>query len=170
MSCVGRGGGAVGRSTPDLADALAGEVGVAVKVILVEGVLNANDGVALAVAAVQLLQLAPCLDVVRVGLVSLEVQVVLVVLKELAGGYIHANLDLACVPSFLHNMERAVLTDLAYVPRLLQITGRGLDQAHIPSSLQKGVVHAHVPSILQIAGRGTCLSTLLSAGPEERAQ
>ena len=86
----------------DLADSLAGQVCIAVKVILVEGVLNANDGVLLAVVAVLLLQLLPGLDLLWVWVLGLEVQVVLVVLKELAGCDIHADLHLAHISGLLH--------------------------------------------------------------------
>ena len=88
-----------------LADTLAGEVCVAVEVILVEGVLNTDNGVLLAVVAVLLLELWARLDVLGVGLLSLEVQVVLVVLEEFAGGHIHANLDLAYIARLLHSKQ-----------------------------------------------------------------
>ena len=84
-----------------LTDAFAGEVGIAVKVILVKRVLNTDDGVLLAVAAVLLLQLRAGLDLLWVRSLGLEVQVVLAVLKELTGSYIHTNLDLAHIPSLL---------------------------------------------------------------------
>lgn len=84
-----------------LTDAFAGEVGIAVKVILVKRVLNTDDGVLLAVAAVLLLQLRAGLDLLWVRSLGLEVQVVLAVLKELTGSYIHTNLDLAYIPSLL---------------------------------------------------------------------
>lgn len=93
--------GWVEESASDLADALTGEVGIAVKVILVKGVLNADDGVLLAVVAVLLLQLGAGLDLLWVGGLGLEVQVVLLILKELAGSNIHANLDLANISGLL---------------------------------------------------------------------
>lgn len=97
----------------NLADAFTGEVGIAVKIILVEGVLNADDRVLLAVAAVLLLQLRASLDLLWIRVLGLEVQVVLVVLKELAGSNVHANLHLAHISSFLH------VTNMHVVPRML---------------------------------------------------
>lgn len=89
-------------SHTDLADALAGEISIAVKVILVKGILNADDGVLLAVVAVLLLQLGASLQLLRVGVLGLEVQIVLVIFEEFAGCDVHTNLHLAHIPSLLH--------------------------------------------------------------------
>lgn len=92
----------------DLADALDGQVGIAVKVILVKGVLNADDGVLLAVVAVLLLQLGASLQLLWVWILGLEVQVVLAVLEELASRNIHANLHLALIPGLLQKEHTPV--------------------------------------------------------------
>lgn len=104
----------------DLADTFAGEVGIAVKVILVEGVLNADDGVLLAVGAVLLLQLRARLDLLWVRGLGLEVQVVLLVLKELTGSHIHSNLHLAHIPSFLQQRNMPVGDNASTLVRVLR--------------------------------------------------
>lgn len=121
----------------NLADAFTSEVGIAVKVILVKGVLNADDRVLLAVAAVLLLQLRASLDLLWIRVLGLEVQVVLVVLKELAGSNIHANLDLAHISSFLHFTNMHVDTNIAQQQGHAQICSWSFRSSHLPVKARK---------------------------------
>ena len=75
-------------------------------VVLVEGVLDRDDGVLLDVAEVEVRELLARdpLAGVRVGV--LEVEVVLALLVELGGGNIESDLDAALVASLLDGLSQ----------------------------------------------------------------
>ncbi len=90
--------------TDDLDATLSGKVGPRLPVILVEGVLNGDDGVLGDIAKVKVgeLDTRDPLCGVRVGV--FEVQVVLALLVELGRRDIKSNLDLALVSSLLDGL------------------------------------------------------------------
>lgn len=79
-------------------------MGPRLPVILVEGVLNRDDGVLLDVAQVEVgeLNTSDPLGGVRVGV--LEVQVVFALLVELRGGDVEGDLDLALETGLLDSL------------------------------------------------------------------
>mmetsp|Transcript_13132 Transcript_13132/g.55007 ORF Transcript_13132/g.55007 Transcript_13132/m.55007 type:complete len:343 (+) Transcript_13132:888-1916(+) len=86
-----------------------GELGGVVEVVLIEGILDGNEGVLLAEVLVQLDHLRSRLLVRAVVVFGLEVEVVHLVLGvELGGGHVHADLHLARVARLLDGLDKQV--------------------------------------------------------------
>ena len=85
----------------DLDATIGGEVSPSLPIILVEGVLNGDDGVLLDVADVEVGELNAGEPFCGVGIGVLEVEVILAILVELGGGNVESDLDLALIAGFL---------------------------------------------------------------------
>mmetsp|Transcript_11880 Transcript_11880/g.49771 ORF Transcript_11880/g.49771 Transcript_11880/m.49771 type:complete len:561 (+) Transcript_11880:77-1759(+) len=136
----------------NLAHARAGKQAGVLKVILVEGVLDGHDGVLGAELLVHLDHLLAGLLHGAVVVLRLEVQVVHLVLGvELGGGDVHANLDLAGVPSLLDRLLEQleallVLLDVGREAALVADVARVLAVLGLDHGLQVVVhlgAHAH---------------------------
>ena len=92
--------------TDDLNATLGGEVGPSLPIILVEWILDGDDGVLLDVPEVQISELDAGEPLRRVGIGVLEVKVVLAVLVELGGGDVKGDLDLSLVTSLLDGFAK----------------------------------------------------------------
>jgi hypothetical protein len=81
-----------------------GEVSPSLPVILVEGILDGDDGVLLDVAEVEVGKFDTGEPLRRVGIGVLEVEVVLAILVELRGGNIKSDLDLSLITCLLDSL------------------------------------------------------------------
>ena len=90
--------------TDDLNAALAGEVGPSFPVILIEGILDGDDGVLGDVAQVEISKLLARDPLGGVGVGVLEVKIVLALLVELGRSNIESDLNLALVTGLLDGL------------------------------------------------------------------
>ena len=90
--------------TDDLDATFFGEVSPSLPIVLVEGILDGDDGILLNVADVEVgeLDASEPLRGVRVGV--LEVEVVLSILVKLGGGNVESDLDLSLIAGFLDGL------------------------------------------------------------------
>lgn len=92
--------------TDDLDARLGGKVGPCLPVILVERILNGDNGVVLDVLEVDIGELGTSNPLGRIRVGVLEVQIVLAVLVELGGGDVESNLDLALVAGLFDSLRQ----------------------------------------------------------------
>ena len=92
--------------TDDLDTGVLGEVAPGLPVVLVEGVLNGDNGVVLDVGEVEIGELDTGDPLGWVGVGVLEVEVVLAVLVELGGSDIESDLNLALVSGLLDGLSQ----------------------------------------------------------------
>jgi len=90
----------------DLNATIGGEMGPSFPIILVEGVLDRDDGVLLNVADVEVgeLDTSEPLRGIGIGVLKVEIVLALVALVKLRGGDIESDLDLALVTSLLDGL------------------------------------------------------------------
>src|SRR5690606_24475095 len=91
--------------TDNLDSALGGEVGPGLPVILIEGVLDGDNGVLLNVGEVEIGEFLASDPLGGIGVGVLEVEVVLAVLVELGRGNIESDLDLALIAGLLDGLS-----------------------------------------------------------------
>jgi hypothetical protein len=90
--------------TDDLDATIGGEVSPSLPIVLVEGILNGDDGVLLDVADVEVSELDASEPLRGVGVGVLEVEIVFPILVKLGGGNIESDLDLALITSLLDGL------------------------------------------------------------------
>jgi len=83
-----------------------GEVGPCLPVILIEGVLDRNNGILLHIAEVEVGKFGTSDPLARVGVGVLEIQVVFSILEELGGRDIKCNLDFTFISSLLDGLRK----------------------------------------------------------------
>jgi len=88
----------------DLDATFGGEVGPSLPIVLVEGILDGDDGVLLNVADVEVRELNASEPLRGIGIWVLEVEIVLAILVELGGGNIKSDLDLALITGLLDGL------------------------------------------------------------------
>jgi hypothetical protein len=88
----------------DLDATFGGEVSPSLPIVLIEGILDGDDGVLLNVAEVEVGELDTSEPLCGVGIGVLEVEVVLAILVELGGGNIESDLDLALITGLLDGL------------------------------------------------------------------
>ena len=90
--------------TDNLDATIGGEVRPSLPIVLVEGILDGDDGVLLNIADVKVGELDTSEPLRGIGVGVLEVEVVLAVLVELGGGNIESNFDLALITGFFNGL------------------------------------------------------------------
>jgi len=90
--------------TDNLDAAVGGEVRPSLPVVLVEGILDGDDGILLDIADVKVGELDAGEPLRGIGVGVFEVKVVFPILVELGGGNIESNLDLALIPGFFNGL------------------------------------------------------------------
>ena len=81
-----------------------GEVNPSLPIILVEGILDGDDGILLDVADVEVSELDTSEPLGRVGIGILEVEIIFAILIELGGSNIESNLDLSLITGLLDGL------------------------------------------------------------------
>mmetsp|Transcript_22761 Transcript_22761/g.35650 ORF Transcript_22761/g.35650 Transcript_22761/m.35650 type:complete len:325 (-) Transcript_22761:275-1249(-) len=147
------------------------ELGVVSPVILVERILDGDNGEVLGETLVNLDELVSGDNHGGVSVGVLEVKVVLAILVELRGGDVHADLDLAGVSSLLDGLDQEVQALLV----LLDIGGEttlvtnvaGIHAVLLLDHTLEGVVHlgGHADSLLERLGTGGTDHELLHGKP-----
>ena len=133
--------------TDDLNAALAGEVGPSFPVILIEGILDGDDGVLGDVAQVEISKLLARDPLGGVGVGVLEVKIVLALLVELGRSNIEGDLNLALVTGLLDGLgeelkglfgtrdvgrKASLVTNVSSYPQTL-VFDFGIKPSHVPS-------------------------------------
>ena len=90
---------------PDDLDAtLRGKVGPSLPIVLIEGILDRDNGVLLNVAEIEIGELGSSEPFRGVGVGVLEVKIIFSILVELGGGNIEGDFDLALITGFLDGL------------------------------------------------------------------
>ena len=90
--------------TDNLDATVGGEVRPSLPIVLVEGILDGDDGILLNIADVKVGELDTSEPLRGIGVGVLEVEVVLPVFVELGGGNIESDLDLALITGFFNGL------------------------------------------------------------------